>query len=79
MLTEITSAPAATMDRFATTADPRGVPVTPEAIATRFTPPLTPWLRAGREHRLEHALAADPAAVPRLERFTAIEVGASSP
>src|SRR3982751_4576080 len=50
----------------------------PKAIEKRFTAKLIAFLRAGLEHVLEHAIAADPAAIPLLERFTAVEIGDST-
>src|SRR5258708_5575755 len=56
-------------DDFVATAARLGVVVTPEAIERRFSDRLIPFLRAGLEHVLGHAVAADPAAVPLLEKF----------
>jgi hypothetical protein len=67
--------PNATTDDFVATAAPLGVTVTPEAVAKRFTDQLISFLRAGREHVLGHAVAADPVTIPPLERFTAVAIG----
>lgn len=68
----------ATADDFAATAAQVGVEVTPEAVEKRFTGKLLGFLRAGLEHVLEHAVAADPVPIPLLQRFTAVEIGDST-
>jgi hypothetical protein len=65
-------------DDFVATAARLGVVVTPEAVERRFSDRLIPFLRAGLEHVLGHAVAADPAAVPLLEKFTAVAIGDST-
>jgi Transposase DDE domain len=70
--------PNATTDDFVATAAQLGVMVTATGVEKRFTETLVSHLRAGLEHVLGHTLAAEPAAVPLLERFTAVEVGDSS-
>jgi Transposase DDE domain len=70
--------PNATTDDFVATAAQLGVPVTPEAVQKRFTDKLVDFLRAGLEHVLAHAIAVPPAAIPVLERFTAVELGDST-
>jgi hypothetical protein len=70
--------PKATTDDFVATAAQLGVMVTPEAVEKRFTKPLVAHLKAGLEHVLSHAVAAPPAAIPLLEKFTAVEVGDST-
>jgi Transposase DDE domain len=74
----VLKAPKPRTDDFVVTAAQLGVPVTPQAIEKRFTEPLVDFLRAGLEHVLEQAIAAEPAAIPLLERFTAVEVGDST-
>src|SRR3982751_465415 len=74
----VLKSPKAQTDDFVATAAQLGVPVTPQAIEKRFTAKLIAFLRAGLEHVLEHAIAADPAAIPLLERFTAVEIGDST-
>jgi Transposase DDE domain len=71
-------APNAQTDDFVATAAQLGVTVTPQALEKRFTPKLLAFLRAGLEHVLEQAVVAEPAAIPLLERFTAVEVGDST-
>jgi hypothetical protein len=70
--------PNATTDDFVATAAQLGVMVTPEAVEKRFTETLVAHLKAGLEHMLRHAFAAGPAAIPLLEKFTAVEVGDST-
>jgi hypothetical protein len=70
--------PNATTDDFVVTAAQLGVMVTPEAIEKRFTATLVAHLKAGLEHVLKHAFAAHPAAIPLLDKFTAVEIGDSS-
>lgn len=65
-------------DDLVATAAQLGVTVTSEAVEKRFTPRLITFLRAGLEHLLEHTVAADPVAIPLLERFTAVEIGDST-
>ncbi len=65
-------------DEFVTTAAQLGVRVTPEAVGKRFTEKLVAYLKEGLGHVLGHSLAAGPAAVPLLEKFTAVEVGDST-
>ena len=70
--------PNAKTDDFVATAAQLGVTVTPVAVEKRFTDKLVSFLRASLEHMLEHAVAADPVAIPLLEKFTAVEVGDST-
>jgi hypothetical protein len=65
-------------DDFVATAAQLGVTVTPQAVEKRFTAALIAFLRAGLEHVLGHAIAADPVAIPLLGRFTAVEIGDST-
>jgi len=74
----VLKSPNARSDDFVTTAAQLGVTVTPQAVEKRFTEPLIAFLRAGLEHVLEHAVAAEPAAIPLFERFTAVEIGDST-
>ena len=70
--------PNAKADRFVATAAQLGVIVTPRAVEDRFTDTLVGFLRAGLEHVLGQALAADSAAIPLLDRFTAVEIADST-
>jgi hypothetical protein len=74
----VMKSPEAKTDEFVATAAQLGVLVTPEAVEKRFTGTLIALLRAGLEHLLEHTIAADPVALPLLEKFTAVEVGDST-
>jgi len=74
----VLKSPKAQTDDFVATAAQLGVPVTPQAVEKRFTAKLIAFLRAGLEHVLEHAVAAEPAAIPLLERFSAVEIGDST-
>ena len=65
-------------DDFVATAAQLGVTVTPVAVEKRFTDKLVSFLRASLEPMLEHAVAADPVAIPLREKFTAVEVGEST-
>jgi hypothetical protein len=70
--------PNATTDDFVATAAQLKVTVTPEALEKRFTARLIDFLRAGLEHVLGHAVVVPPAAIPLLDRFTAVELGDST-
>jgi len=78
MVLTLLKSPTATTDAFVATAAQLGVAVTPKAVEARFTDKLVDFLRVGLGHVLGHALAADPAAIPLLDRFTAVEVGDST-
>jgi hypothetical protein len=74
----VLKSPNATTDDFVATAAQLGVPVTPQAVEKRFTEALIAFLRAGLEHVLEQAIAADPVVIPLLGRFSAVEIGDST-
>jgi len=74
----VMKSPNATTDDFVATAAQLGVVVSPEAVEKRFTEALVAHLRACLGHVLSRAFAAEPAAVPLLEKFTAVEVGDST-
>jgi Transposase DDE domain len=74
----VMKSPKATTDDFVATAAQLGVKVTAEAVEKRFTESLVRHLKAGLGHVLKHACAAEPAAIPLLEKFTAVEVGDST-
>jgi hypothetical protein len=78
MVLTVLKSPNATTDDFVATAAQLGVPVTAQAIEKRFTEALIGFLRAGLGHVLEHVIAADPVAIPLLERFPAVEIGDST-
>jgi hypothetical protein len=60
---------------YATTAGLLGVAVTPRAIEKRFTARLVVFLRGALERLLGEALAAAPAAIPLLARFSGVFLG----
>lgn len=78
MVLTLLKSPGATTDAFVATAAQLGVTVTAKAIDDRFTDKLVDFLRAGLEPMLGHASAADPAAIPLLDTFTAVAIGDST-
>jgi hypothetical protein len=78
MVLTLLKSPGAKTDAFVATAAQLGVTVTAKAVDDRFTDKLVDFLRAGLEHLLGHALAADPVAIPLLDQFTAVEIGDST-
>ena len=67
-------APSPRTDHFVSTAAMLHLGVTGRAIEKRFDERLVIFLRRGLERTIEHALAADPARVALLEKFTAVEI-----
>ncbi len=67
-------APSPRTDHFVSTAAMLHLGVTGRAIEKRFDERLVTFLRRGLERTIEHALAADPARVALLEKFTAVEI-----
>lgn len=61
--------PQATLEDLAQAATTVGAPVSPQALDQRFTPQAAACLRAVLEQAVTHVLAAQPAAVPLLQRF----------
>jgi hypothetical protein len=74
----VMKSPQAQTDDFVATAARLGVTVTAEAIAKRFTERLLGFLRRSLEHVLGQVIAADPAALPILAKFTAVFLGDST-
>jgi len=70
--------PAASLDSLAQTAAAVGVPVTPQALDQRFTPAAAPCLQEVLAATLQRPDAADPVAVPLLQRFPHVVVQDSS-
>lgn len=66
--------PDATVEQLAQTAARVGVSVRPQAIDQRFTFASATLLRTVLTGSLEHAIAADPVAIPLLQRFTSVRV-----
>ncbi len=71
----VLKSPNAQTDDFVATAAQWGVTVTPQAVEKRFTEAPVAFLRAGLGHVLQHAVVAEPAAIPLLEQFSAVEIG----
>src|SRR4051794_38869947 len=65
-------------DDFVKTAAQFHIAVTAEAIEKRFNDRLLVFLRASLEHVLGHVVAADPVAIPLLNKFTAVTIGDST-
>jgi Transposase DDE domain len=74
----VMKSPQARPDDYVATAARLGVTVTAEAIEKRFTERLLGFLRRSLKHVLAQAIAADPAAIPILEKFTAVILGDST-
>jgi hypothetical protein len=74
----VLKSPKAPIDEFVRTAARLGVTVTAEAVKKRFTAPLVRFLRAGLQQMLQHTIAADPTALPLLEKFPTVELGDST-
>jgi len=70
--------PEATFADMALTAAQLGVDVSATAVEKRFTRPLADFLRDVLSLALDQLVAAEPAAVALLERFTAVFIGDSS-
>jgi hypothetical protein len=66
--------PDATIEQLTHTAARGGVSVRPQAIDQRFTFATAALLRTVLTHSLEHLIAADPVAIPLLQRFTSVRV-----
>jgi hypothetical protein len=70
--------PGAKTDDYVATAARLGVTVTAEAVQKRFTDKLIPFLRGSLEQVMGRAVAADPVAIPLLEKFAAVDIGDST-
>lgn len=70
--------PAAHTHDFTVTAAQLGVVVTDQAVEKRWTDRLVGFLREALDHVLAHACGVPPAAVPLLDRFTAVEISDST-
>lgn len=66
--------PRATLAELSQTAAALGAPVSPQALAQRFTPAAAALLRTRVEAAAAAVVAADPVAVAVLGRFAAVEV-----
>jgi hypothetical protein len=70
--------PQASLEELTQTAATLGVPLTPQALDQRFTPAAAACLEQGLRTAITRLIAADPVAIPLLERFTAVCVQDSS-
>ena len=66
--------PTATVEQLAQMADRVGVDVSPQAIDRRFTDATTDLLRTVLSASMQQVVAADPVAIPLLQRFTSVRV-----
>ena len=66
--------PRASLEALTQTAATLGVPITPQALAQRFTPAAAACLEQGLRAAIPRRIAADAVAMPLLERFTAVWV-----
>ncbi len=66
--------PTATVEHLAQMADRLGVDVSPQALDQRFTPATATLLQHVLEASIQHVIAADPVAIPILQRFTSVRV-----
>lgn len=66
--------PAATVEQFAQSAARVGVDVSPQAIDQRFTHATADLLREVLLTSVDQLIAADPVAIPVLQRFTEVRV-----
>jgi len=70
--------PDASLDSLAQTAAAAGVPITPQGLDQRFTPAAAACLHKVLAAAVTQLIAADPVAVPLLQRFPHIVVQDSS-
>jgi hypothetical protein len=70
--------PQASLEELTQTAATLGVPITPQALDQRFTPAAAACLEQVLRAAITRLIAADPVAIPLLERFTAVCVQDSS-
>ena len=66
--------PHASLDELAQTAATVGAPVSAQALDQRFTPQAAACLQQVLAAAVSQALAADPVAVPLLQRFTRVDL-----
>jgi hypothetical protein len=70
--------PQASLEELTQTAATLGVPITPQALDQRFTPAAAACLEQVLRTAITRIIAADPVAIPLLERFTAVSIQDSS-
>lgn len=66
--------PAATVMQLAQMASRVGVDITPQALDQRFTTATADLLQQVLAASMQHRIAADPVAIPILQRFTSVRV-----
>jgi DDE family transposase len=66
--------PAATLAQLAQSAASVGVAITPQGLEQRFTPQAAACLRTVLEVAVQQVVAAEPVALPLLQRFPAVTV-----
>ena len=64
--------PDASLEELTQTAAALNVEITPEGLTQRFTPAAATFLQAVLASAVQRVLAADPLAIPLLERFTGV-------
>jgi Transposase DDE domain len=72
------SNPQATLEELAQTAATLGVHITPQALDQRFTSAAATCLAQVLQGAIRRVIAADPVAIPLLDRFTAVYLQDSS-
>jgi hypothetical protein len=70
--------PQATLEELAQTATTLGVAMTPQALDQRFPPAAATCLAQVLRSAIRRVMAADPVAMPLLDRFTAVSLQESS-
>lgn len=68
------SQPAATLEELAQTAASIGLDITPQGLEKRFTPEAASFLKQVLEAAVQEAIAANPVAIPILERFNGVYI-----
>src|SRR5215211_2247664 len=71
-------APDSTWELLAQTAAGVGVAISPQGLSQRFTERAAECLKAVLEAAVAEVVAAEPVALPALERFSAVEIQDSS-
>lgn len=66
--------PATSIEQFAQAAGAAGTPMSPQGLAQRFTPQAAATLRQVLAAAAQQMVAADPVALPLLQRFTGVFV-----
>lgn len=64
--------PQATREALAQMAASLGVAITPQGLSDRFTKPAASFLQQMLDVVVSQVIAADPVAIPILQRFTAV-------